>query len=100
MGGKSIARRAANERSRRKMMKVTMAKYHPMSLEKQFQHQDYPKCNTFDKECPPEIADPANPPEKCKNCMQFKLSKFYNKAEGEMKRAKELSELFAGMRKK
>ena len=94
MGGRSIAHKARGEKSRRRMLKYSMS-----DIYKSAKPSKYPDCiNTF-QDCPTEITDPKQPPEQCKNCPQFKESKYYDKTEEQQKRVKELSELFANLRR-
>ena len=62
---------------------------------------EYPKCAGSDKDCPEEITNPKQPPEPCRNCPQFKESKYAKEllTDERIKRAKELAELFDNMKK-
>jgi|GEM_PF-3822480 len=97
MGGKSIAHMARSREARFRMNKLKMADiFNPkITLEK------YPKCAGSMKDCPENIQDLKNPPEQCRKCPQFMESKYAKEllADRQVKRAKELAELFGSIKK-
>ena len=96
MGGKSIAHKTRGEKSRRRILKYSMS-----DIYKSAKPSKYPDCIGTFQDCPEEITNPKQPPEPCRNCPQFKESKYAKEllTDERIKRAKELAELFDNMKK-
>lgn len=92
-----IVGQAAEKEKRRRRLRMSMGKF--MNTQNMAKIGPYPSCPGTMKDCPQAIEDPHNPPSCCRVCPQYMESKFYHEQNPEG-RAKELHELFAGLRKK
>lgn len=98
MGGRSVGERAVKDK-RRARLKKSFGKWMEMQTMGVAKPRDYPECAASMKDCPPAIEYPNNPPDCCRLCPQYIESKFYHERNPQ-ERARELAELFAGLRKK